>query len=420
MTLKIFFSIFLLIPLIFVNKLYFRYQKYYYNISFILIFICFNFYLRTNYLQYLLDGEEFLYIPIALILMIIIYISTIKIKKITFDNVLIFFILTSFFLNFNSINNKIKFWSAFFGYFSIFIIGIIYKNIEEYDYKKIIDLFPYVAIYNGALGILQFITNKKLLIGMFNDDIYYQQGGEYVKRVVGIAGTNNAAGNLGAILFAVVCFCYIDRRNKKNFIAVIFTLIFSILTLTRIGYLAMGLELIIYFIFTKWDSFNKIAKKTSIIILGGIFFGIVLIIFGDQIRFILFEQRGSTANSRIEQFTFIFNNIIKYNIFWTGIGPGQYRDYAYYYFGYTDLDIHSQYINLLVENGWVICFIFLIFNIYICRIAIKKCDDALQRSFIIALFVGNLVCMNFNPNQYYIVNNWIYYLLMYCFVYKKK
>ena len=148
--------------------------------------------------------------------------------------------------------------------------------------------------------------------------------------------------------------------------------------------------------------------------------GIVLVIFGEQIKFVLFEQRGETANSRIDQILFIFNNIVRNSVFWFGIGGGQYRYYSYYYLGYLDLDIHSQYINFLVENGWIICILFLIFNIYLYKMAIKKCDNTLQKAFIISLFCGNFICMNFNPNQYYFVNNCVYYLLMYCFAYKRK
>jgi len=423
MTLKAIFIIIVFLPIIFLNKVYLKNNKRYYNIIFLLLIICLNFSLKMNYSQYVLDDEQYLYIPAFLFLAIIIHIATINIKskKITLDNVFIFILLTSFIIGFinNEINNKVKFWSMTCMYGTIFMIGLIYKNIEGYYYERITNLFTNLAIYNGLLGIAQFITNKKLLIGFFNDNIYYMQGGENVKRIVGIAATNNAGGNLGAILFSVVFFNYMKKKNTKNFIALASTSIFSVLTLTRIGYLAICVELVIYFLLTKWESLGKIIKKFSLVILLGICIAGILVVFGDQLKFILFEQRGSTVNSRGDQFIFVFNNIVKNNLFWMGIGAGQYKYYVYYYFGYTDIDIHSQYINLLVENGWIICSIFLVFNIYLFVTAIKKCDDKLQKAFVIALFTGNFICMNFNPNQEYMVNNWLYYLLIYCFVYKE-
>ncbi|WP_270568134.1 O-antigen ligase family protein, partial [Clostridium beijerinckii] len=234
----------------------------------------------------------------------------------------------------------------------IFLIGIIYKIIYGYNYKKIVDFFSYLAIYNGLLAVAQYITEKKLLIGQFNKDIYFiTETGEQVKRVVGIAITNNAAGNLGCILFAVVLSNYLRTKGKIHLIALMFTSIFSILTLTRIGYIGIGIVIFINFLISKWNSMGALLKRLMVIMIVMTIVGIVVYLFGNEIFYVLFEQRGNTQDARVIQFKFIFNNIIKNNNFWSGIGTGQYEYYTYNFLGYRDIDIHSEYLNILAENG---------------------------------------------------------------------
>lgn len=418
------FIAFVLLVILFINKKMIREEKRYLNIGMVLTFIVVNFSLRVNYNQYdyFTGLENYIYIPIIIIVMISIYIATIKHQKITLDNVLISIILVTFLFDLytDKIISYVRFWTLFSTYFAIFIIGLIYKNIQGYQSKKILDMFSYIAIFNGILGILQYITNKKLLIGSFNDDIFYSQGGEYVKRVVGLAATNNSGGNLAAILFAIVFYNFLREKSLRNILALILTSIFSILTLTRIGYFTIIVELILYFIFTKWGSMDRTARKFIIGISSVLVVLVIFYVFREKIIFILFEQRGDTASARGDQFEFVFSNIVRFSMLWLGIGTGQYRYYAFDKLGYWDIDIHSQYINLLVENGVVMLLLFLVFNISIFIRAIKHCDDKLERVFVLSLFVGNIICVNFNPNQYYAINNWLYYLLMYCLVYKRK
>ena len=419
---------FFLFSIILMQTLNRKYYKYTY-ISMILISICFNFSIRTNYVQNIGLEDVFVYVPAPLIMMFWVYFAelvfikkTYKNNSIYIDTIIIIAIILTLLVSIMSgkIVNYFKYWNMVFLYITIFLIGAIYKRIGKYDYNKVMNLFVNVAIFNGGLGILQYITNKKMIIGAFNDNIYYRQGGELVKRVVGIAGSNNAGGNLGAILFSIVFFCYLKNKSKKNTIALILTTIFSILTLTRIGYLAIVVEIVIYFVLSNWNSVKKILSKISVALAGLIVVCVILRLWLDKIYYILFEQRGDTANSRNVQFEFIFKNIIEGDIFWSGIGAGQYKHYASNVLGYKDIDIHSQYLNLLCENGWIICFMFLIFNIYLYIKAIKRCDERLQKAFVTALFIGNLICVNFNPNQDYLVNNCLYYLAIYCFVYKDK
>lgn len=404
------------------NSSYFKNRKYR-NVVILLFSTCLAISVNISYSQYLM-GEKDVQIPLTLFLIGIIVIFTINhnTKKVSLDNIIMIIFLITIFISYenNQIYDMARFWTIVSTYLSIFFIGFIYKNIQEYDYCNITNCFSYIAIFNGILGIAQFITNKKLLYGQFNDNIYYLQGGQLVKRVVGIASTNNAGGNLGYILFAAVFFNYLKRKNTVNLIALMLTSIFSILTLTRIGYIGITIVLFVNLIMSKWNSMSKIVKKILIIAMCAIIVVIIIAAFGDKIHYILFEQRGNTQDSRKIQFDFIFNNIMNYVGFWSGIGAGQYKFYAYNFIGYNDIDIHSEYLNIMVENGIAMFILFIVLNIYLLVRALKKCDDKIEQAFIVGLFLANLVCSNFNPNQYYIVNNLFYYLLIYCFVYKKK
>ncbi|MBC2580562.1 O-antigen ligase [Clostridium sp. DJ247] len=405
------------------NSNYLKNKKYI-NVIILLFSTCLAISVKIDYNQYIIGKNEYVHIPLALFLIGIIAIFTINhnTKKIGLDNILMIIFLITIFISYgsNQIYDVVSFWTIVSTYLSIFFIGFIFKNIQEYEYYNITNFFSYIAIFNGILGIAQFITNRKLLFGQFNDNIYYLQGSELVKRVVGIAGTNNAGGNLGCILFAVVFFNYLKRKNTVNLTALILTSIFSILTLTRIGYLGIIIVLFVNFIMSKWNSMSNIVKKMLIIAMCAIIVVIIIVTFGDKINYILFEQRGNTQDSRKIQFDFIFNNIMKYVGFFGGIGAGQYKYYAYYFIGYNDIDIHSEYLNIMVENGVLMFILFIVLNIYLLVHAFKKCDDKIEQAFIVGLFLANLVCSNFNPNQYYIINNLLYYLLIYCFVYKKK
>jgi hypothetical protein len=318
------------------------------------------------------------------------------------------------------INDIFKFCSIVVLYLSIFFIGLMYKSLNEYNLERVLNAFSYMAIFNGILGVLQYITNKKLLIGAFNDNIFYTQGGDSVKRAVGLAFSNNAGGNLGAILFCIVLFNYLRTKKKIHLFAVVINGIFLALTLTRLGYLAAIVEAAIFFLLTKWDSISQIMKKMGLVIGGIVCVLIVALIYGDKIYNTLFTQRGNTEISRAIQYQNVFENIISKDTFWNGIGVGQYKYYSYYNFGILDIDIHSQYISVLAEQGIFIFILFIILNLYILKKALTNAEHKLEKAFIISLFIGNLICCNFNPNEYYIINNLLYYLLMYCYVYNKR
>ncbi|WP_430832207.1 O-antigen ligase family protein [Clostridium butyricum] len=392
------------------------------DIKLILLISCFNIGLNVNNEA----GKEQIYISLLTTVIFIIFIINIKKKlfKLTLNNLCMLLIciasLQSYFLSY--IYNKGSYWNLNLTYLSIFILGLIfnYKN-GDYDYIKITELFTYIAIANGILGVFQFVTNKKLLYGQFNNSLYFKnESGMIVKRVVGIVGSNNAAGNLGFILFTVVLFNYLRSKEKINLVALIITTVFSILTLTRIGYVSIILTIVLNILIIKWNNLNAILKKVLLCGIGLLVIGIIFYFCGDLIIDILFKQRGNTQDARGIQFKFILDKIITKNNIMSGIGTGQYKDYAYNNFNYTDIDIHSQYLNFYAENGLMVFLAVIFFNVNLFILAFKNCDNNLEKVFITNLFLGNLICCNFNPNEYYQINNIFYYLLMYDFAYRNR
>lgn len=415
---------FIFLVMMIVSKLFLNEENKHMYISVILLSLISTISINMGINQFIIERVENLYIQLTFFIMIMIFLLTINYRTfaISLDNIALIIILVQLFLAFKKgyINNEISFYQMVILYTDIFLISIIYKNIGNIKINKVLELFNYIAIFNGILGILQFITGKKLLLGIMNESIYYNQGLISVKRVVGIAGTNNSGGDLGAILFCVTFFNYMRNRRKVDLYAVISSVIFTILTLTRIGYLSIIVQLIIYFFISNWSTVREVIAKIKIILCTGIILGGIIFAFGNQIYDLLVVQRGNTANSRITQFQRIDENILTDYDFYYGIGAGQYRYYSYYFLGYNEIEIHSQYLNVLVEQGGVIFIVFVIFNINIFIKAIRKCDDILEKAFIAALFIGNLICANYNPNQEYIVNNILYYILMYLYFYKEK
>lgn len=415
---------FIFLVLMIVSKLFWTEEDKYKYIIVILLSLSSTISINMGVSQCVIDHVENLYIQLTLFIMVMIFFLTISYKtfKLSLDNILLITILIGLFLSFKNgyINNKISFYNMVMLYVDIFLISLIYKNIENIKIDKVLDIFNYIAIFNGILGILQFITEKKLLPGIMNESIYYNQGLISVKRVVGIAGTNNSGGNLGAILFCVTFFNYMRNRRKRDLYALILSAIFTVLTLTRIGYLSIIVQLIIYFTISNWKTVRALVNKVRIILFSAIILCGIIFAFGNQIYDLLVVQRGGTANSRLTQFQRINENILMDSDFFNGIGAGQYRYYSYYFLGYEDIEIHSQYLNVLVEQGKFIFIIFVILNINIFIGSLRKCDDILEKAFITALFIGNLICINYNPNQEYIVNNILYYILMYLYFYKSK
>ncbi|MDU4828426.1 MAG: O-antigen polymerase [Clostridium perfringens] len=361
------------------------------------------------------DGEAILRIPFWFILLSGIFIGVIfsrEKNKLDFIGSLIIILIIYTCIQMFFIDDIVKYFNFIFLYFGIYFLYYIIKNIKL-DIDDILKFVNFIAIYNSILSIAQYFTGIKLLPGVWFDSIYFLEGANSVKRVVGVVGSNNAAGNFGAILFVVILYNAVKRRRVIDFLALGLTSIFSIITLTRIGYLAIGVSIIIFYFFTNWSNKKIFIFKYILLLFGIMLGGIILFKFGYLIYETLFIKRGHTSDYRFTQFTFVLNYLLPNN-YLLGVGAGQMNNYIYNNYYYYELDLHSQYLNVLIEQGIFMFINFIVLNVSIFIKMIKRFKNYnLERIFIISLFISNLICSNYNPNQYYLSNNVLYYLIVF-------
>lgn len=299
-------------------------------------------------------------------------------------------------------------------YLAVFLILCIIKNTADFNGQSI---FYYVCILsniNSILGILQIITKKALTVGNFNGSILYTEGSVNAYRAIGIAGSNNSAGNLAAIFFPVLLYCYIKKQSYSSLCTVLLNLIFVYLTLTRIAMLGIIVELVIFYFGYRTNSYKQTLIKLTSGFVGIASVTIILLVYGSRIINKLFVERGSTQNSRFVQYALAWTNGVSQHLL-NGIGLGQWRYYIYVTSKWTivDLQIHSQYYSVLVEQGLFIFIIFVVLNFILLRNILKQTIPYELKLLAITLFVGNIIVSNFNPNEYYFLNNVIYYFIMF-------
>jgi len=307
-----------------------------------------------------------------------------------------------------------------FTYLNLEFLLITFLFLKRFQYKEktIIFIISCFSILNSGLAFFQYSTGR-LLINFKDPSQQITQ--LYVgRRVSGFVIGDNGGGNLGVILFPILLYNYSKNKNVLNLMLLLSDLLFTVFTFTRIAYLSIIVELIIYFISTlKIGSIkNTIKKITSLIFAIGIVIYFYLNYFNELIN-ILFSQRGDTQNDRFAQFPIALNAFYSTPIF--GTGHGQYNDYVMCKFGIFDnLVIHSQLLNILVEEGIVFFILFIIINILLIYMLLKKYNKKIEVVFLIMLFVGNLICINFNPNQTYEINIYIYYFILFGFLFSKQ
>jgi O-antigen ligase len=297
----------------------------------------------------------------------------------------------------------------------LLVIFFSFSSSSSISVNFIEKLILYFSIYNSLLGVLQYITNKKLLFYDFNSNIEYYEGLVVVKRAVGLVGVNNGAGNLGAILFSVLLFIYMRNKKKIYLVALLLDLIFILLTFTRIAYLAITITLVIAFCSVKMTKKTIIIRSFLLIFLIFIVF-VGGILYFDDIYKILFEYRGHTEAYRFFQFSVAFS-LIKNN-FWLGVGSGNYSAMTYHVFGIPNdpVVLHSQWLNVLTEQGFISFICFVAFNIYLLYKLLTS-NNVKNKAFPISLFITNFIVSNFNPNQYYELNIFIYYICVLSYIY---
>lgn len=299
---------------------------------------------------------------------------------------------------------------------SIFLCYFIAFNVayDTYFVNKFLSFINYTAIYNGIISIMQIITKKSLLFNYWDGSILYTVGGTNSYRAIGIIGSNNAAGNLGALLFTICCFNFIKSKDRISLVACILSVIAIALSQTRVAMLALVIVFILFSIYKAFKFDFKIKKRN-------IYIGIMLItiisiatyLFGYSVYEELFINRGNTESSRIVQFAEVFDNAVLKHPIW-GIGLGQWRAYMYYTYDVINLYIHSQYLNVLAEQGVISFLVFVFINLYpLYKILISNYLSLNYRVLALFLFIVNIIVSNANPNQFYLLNNIFYYMVIF-------
>lgn len=428
MSLKILVVFLLYFVLFFIVNKRFIKEKKDKNIILLLSLLIFNFNLSIGYNQFLVGQQLHVYIPAISIALFICACFVVKPQEIFSRKenreyyFLIFVMLLFPLSNVLEIVDYANYFRVSFVYYAMILILFIYIGIKEIDISKILYSINYLALFNALLSFAQYLTGKQLLLGSINSSIIYTEGIVDIKRVVGLAGSNNSAGNFGALLFGVVLYNCLKSKDLLSWLTLFLTSIFSILTLTRIGYVAIAIEIIVAFF--MYIPRNKLETKLKkwIFILGLGLLCITTFLLKNKIISVLFTDRGNTADERFRQYNTVFKYILHDHILF-GIGNGQYRTYIYEQSDHkiVDIPIHSQYLNVLAENGIFLFTLFVLLNAYLIYTTFVYCKKQnLLKMLVVLLSISNFICSNFNPNQYYFLTNVVYYLLMFGIMFYSK
>jgi len=308
----------------------------------------------------------------------------------------------------------------FFSNIIVQLIILFFYNVRGiFEKEMVINLASFFSVVNSLLGIAQAATGKTFLA---NESLYlYRDNEDFLSRAVGFVGANNGAGNLGAILFPVLLYRFWKNKTVLNFAILALDLVYTFVTFTRTGYIAIIVEMIIFalfLIFKKSDE-GLMLKKTFFAVFSFIIAYSVCALFSDDVLNLynmLFESRSETQSLRFIQFhkaLAIFSESP-----FLGVGVGQYVSYTLMNHFETDLEIHSQWINILVEQGIIAFISYAAYNLTLLVLLVKKCRGG-DVWFGISLFAGYAVATNFNPNQYYVINIYMFYFIVCGFIFSK-
>lgn len=282
--------------------------------------------------------------------------------------------------------------------------------------STILQCIVWFSVCNSSLGLLQYAMNKSLLLFSAEDTINYYEGARVGKRVVGFVGASNGAGNLGAILFPVLLYEWMRRKSLLHLAAMLLNAAFLFLTFTRIGYLSVCVQFLVFLFYARMGQRHPLLKKLGAMSAAGIAGVLVYRIFYDEMFRVLFLDRGDTESHRFVQFRMAFQ-ILKEHA-WFGLGAGQYVPYMQTYHGIDDIAIHSQFINELIEQG---IFGFLLFFLVYASLFLWSLGKYKgERWFPVALFIGNFIVVNFNPNQYYSLCTYTFFIIALGLVFTRK
>lgn len=414
-----FFAIFILI--------FFAFQKRKKNnIIFLLpFFSCLNFQVPFSDTEYFMVGNWSKFaIGSTTLLLVVFFMCFNSSRKIKVDSYY-FFILFLLLVPIYQISSTsliidlprfVEFYSVLLSIFLCFSISL-YISRDLIVVDKLFYLFNFTAIYSGVISILQIITKKTLSFNHWNGSILYTEGIVDSYRAIGIAGSNNSAGNLGAILFIICLFNYYKNKDKLSFISCAFSIVAVALTQTRVAMLAILIVLLSLFFLKTIKCNFKINKRLIFSLVFYVFFSFFLVfiafIFGEKIYEILFLNRGNTESSRVIQFMSAIENGFSEFPF-LGVGLGQWRAYMYYIYDEVDLYIHSQYLSILVEQGFFSFIMFVIINFGILFAVFRNPYlGSHYKLLAYSLFIANFISSNANPNQMYLLNNIFYYIVLF-------
>lgn|GEM_PF-1158536 len=304
-------------------------------------------------------------------------------------------------------------------YLDVELMLIVFLTLRRFNYniKIIINVVSVFSLMNVSLGFLQFMTDRVLI--NFKDPSQQLTQLYIGGRVSGFVMGDNGGGNLGVILFPVLLYKYKKHKNIFNFSLILADVLFVIFTFTRVAYFAICVELLIFIILSvKISSIKNLTKHIatySFVACVGIY---SYLNYFDKIINILFLKRGDTQDDRFIQFPIAIKAFFSTPIL--GTGHGQYNNYVLYKFGIVDkYVIHSQFLNMIVEEGIINFILFIIFNVCLIYMLIKKYNKKKELLFIIMIVVGNVICINFNSNQTYEINIIIYYLILFGFLFAR-
>lgn len=343
---------------------------------------------------------------------------TFSYKEKIIKSIILLFLLMIIPLLLQLLYSEIYNYNLFFNNFNLLIdlllVGIVIYILSKngLKLKQIIIAIVILSMINSVIGFLQYIFNASFLLFSNKSDIIYTEGRNLTKRAIGIVGASNGAGNLAAIFMPILILYFYKYNKIIGFIAIIFNLIFCILTITRIGYLAILIEVILCFLIIRSKDKLHVALKIFFATFLLVISILMIYFFFDNIFKVLFVDRGDTHLSRFYQFENV--KLILSDLPLLGIGAGQYTFSLFANFHIQDIVIHSQLLNVLVEQGIFnfICFITLI--VYLTFRGFKQIN---QKWFIPILLIGFLIVSNFNPNQYYSIPNFIFFIMLYSAVF---
>ncbi|MGN7355879.1 O-antigen ligase family protein [Paenibacillus sp. SAF-054] len=303
-------------------------------------------------------------------------------------------------------------------FLNLLLLALLFYLLSKLQVKTstILSCIVAFSVCNSLLGLVQYVTNRSLLLFSAEDSINYYEGVKIAKRVVGFVGASNGAGNLGAILFPVLLYVFMERKNLFTLAAVVLNAAFLFLTFTRIGYLSVSVQFLIFLFHARLGIRYRLFKKLGVIAAAAIAAILTYRIFYDELFQILFLDRGNTESHRFVQFHNAFQLLREHA--WFGLGAGQYVPYMQKYYGMDDIALHSQFINTLVEQGLFGLMLFFLVYAALFLWSLRKYKG--ERWFPAALFLGNFIVVNFNPNQYYSLCTYTFFMIAFGLVFTRK